>query len=124
MKQKQKEPYNNYNQPLNNNKMKNQSINTTTEINDVLTMSREELIFKTKVGSLIAFANFKTFNHRKAIFLILKDEKLTTEVCKSLKWDKDLLENMMCAQMSAEQEELAKTIGDILAATMATEAAW
>jgi len=87
-------------------------------------MSREELILKTKVGSLIAFANFKTFNYRKAIFLILKDEELTTEVCKTFKWDRDLLETLMYSQTSAKQEELAKTIGDLLAATMATEAAW
>ena len=102
--------------------MKNQ--NTNTAMNEVLTMSREELIFKTKVGSLIAFANFKTFNYRKAIFLILQDEELTKEVCKTLWWDKDLLETTMYFQQSAKNEELAKTIGDRIAATMPTEAMW
>ena len=92
-----------------------------TTINEVMTMTREELILKTKIGSLIAIANFKTFNHRKAIFLILQDEEKTQEVCRLFGWTKDLLETMMYAQLSPSQEELAKTIGDVLAATMATE---
>ena len=87
-------------------------------------MDRNELITKTKVGSLIAIANYKTFNFRKAIFLILKDEQLTNEVCQLFKWEAEDLEMMMLATYSSKNEEISKCIGDRLAATMAVEAMW
>ena len=73
---------------------------------------------------LQGFANYKTFNFRKAIFLILKDEQLTNEVCQLFKWEVEDLETMMYATISSENEEIAKCIGDRLAATMAVEAMW
>lgn len=91
--------------------MKNQNITLET----IPTMTREELIFGTTVGSLIAFNNFESFYYRKAIFNILKDAELTAEVCNTLGLTVDLLETLMTAR---HHEDLSVAIGDRLEATM------
>jgi hypothetical protein len=93
--------------------MKNSNINPLT-IEEVNAMSREQLIFDTTVGSLIAFNNYESFYYRKAIFNILKDAELTAEVCNTLGLTVDLLETLMTARVN---EEVSVAIGDRLMAT-------
>ena len=97
--------------------MENQTMKTMT-INEINNMSRAELITETKVGSIIAYNNFQSFNYRTAIFNILKDQELTNEVCAEFGWDVEILETMMHARVSPGTEAIAKAIGDRLESTM------
>ena len=92
--------------------------NNGMSIETINNMTREELIFETKIGSLISWANYETFNYRKAIFLILKDDALTEEVCNE--WDVDIewLEGFMYADVSENTRQLAKAIGRRIEETM------
>jgi len=102
--------------------MKNQMNNPYT-LEAINNATREELIFNTVVGSLISFNNYRTFNFRKAIFQILQNDELTQEVYETMDLDIDMLETLMCAQISPATEEITKAIGDRLEATM-PQPAW
>ena len=92
--------------------------NNTMTIETINNMTREELIFETKVGSLISWANYETFNYRKAIFLILKDDVLTEEVCNEWDVEVEWLETFMYADVSENTRQLAKAIGRRIEETM------
>lgn len=81
-------------------------------------MTRAQLILETLPGSLIAYADFKTFNFRKAISIILKDEAVLLEVCERHNLNPAMLEAMMTAQID---ETIARAIGKRLEETMNDE---
>ena len=95
--------------------------NNGMSIETINNMTREELIFETNVGTLISYANYETFNYRKAIFLILKDDELTEEVCKTMDIDVDTLETMMYADVTEASRQIALAIGRRIETTMDEE---
>ena len=82
---------------------------------NIETMTRQQLILETFAGSVIATANFQTFNWRKAIAIILQDEELTNEVCADFNLTPAILKDIMTATVN---EEIALAIGAKLEATM------
>jgi hypothetical protein len=83
-------------------------------LQEIKSLTREQLITETVVGSLIAYANFETSNYRLAINIILKDEELTKEVCSNLNMNRGTLEAVMTADVSQNALEIARYIGQTL----------
>jgi predicted nucleic acid-binding Zn ribbon protein len=85
-----------------------------SNLQEIKTLTREQLITETTIGSLIAYANFETSNYRLAINIILKDEELTKEVCDKLQMNRETLEAVMTADVSNHTLEIARYIGQTL----------
>lgn len=96
---------------------------TNLKISDVKGMTREELIFETIPGSLIAFNDFQTFDVQKACadLYMSADQSLLAEIKEKLNFDREALLMLGTLELSPMMQELAEAIGQAIEETMPTE---